>query len=393
MTRYNNYKYLPKIERWGLVLSIALSPLWFINIFGVNLNPSDLIVVAIFTSFLIRSGTLRLLPSRNASLALSGFIGIAGASVLWAPEKFSALLNYLQYILIFLVVVPITAHILKSERSRRGAFLSLWLMTNLLSLLAAAMFLFGEAPELRKVTLWYSNQNHVYWLVASGFIFNISLIQENLPISWLKPILVILGILQLYLVFGGLTLSAILMMSVGAWLSTAWALYHRPEKWPMTLFSILTGFAVILGLGIVIQYWDRVYLEASLHVRIPHYVASFKAGITHFPLGVGLESSNTVFTGYPETYPRSIHNFFLAYFVELGVIGAISFTVLLIIWFREVFCKFFSNINGIQPFEFAFVSIFSSYILVIMFQPVPIHRYWWYIFGVSWSVIIHQHKS
>ena len=88
-----------------------------------------------------------------------------------------------------------------------------------------------------------------------------------------------------------------------------------------------------------------------------------------------------------DAYFPSVHNFFLNYFVEVGIVGATAFLALVVLWSRDVLLRSVRHSARIDPFEFALIAIFGTYILVMVFQPVPVRRFWWISFGASWAIV------
>jgi len=374
---------LSRPEVFGLVIAALLSPLWFVNIGGVNLGPADLAFLAVFVSFVVRTGTMPFAPSRKTAVATLTFLAVAGLSVTWAPLPTESLLNYLQYVFIFVGVVPIVSHALQDRTTRWQVFLAIWTATNAIAVLAAIAYVTGDTSQLRNVSLWYGNQNQLYWVVAGAWVCNVAILLESSTSRGLRLGAGLLAVLEAWLVVNGRTLSAILVLILGAWSFGAWLSVSRSRR-ATTAFSIATLAALAVGTAVVVQYWPTVYVEGSLDVRIPQYTTALRTGLEHFPLGTGLESSEVVLASHP--FSPSVHNFFLAYFLELGIVGAVSFGALLLVWVREVLVASLQYPRRLSSFEYAFVVIFFTYVFVITFQPVPVRRYWWLFFGASWGI-------
>jgi O-antigen ligase len=140
--------------------------------------------------------------------------------------------------------------------------------------------------------------------------------------------------------------------------------------------TVLTG---ITGLGVIVRYWEIFYIQASLYARIPQYTTAIHLGIQYFPLGMGIDA-----------YYPTVHNFFLDYLVEVGIVGAGAFLALVIVWCRDVLLRSLCDPSRIDPFECAFIAIFGTYVLVMLFQPVPVRRFWWILFGASWAIVLDR---
>jgi hypothetical protein len=253
-------------------------------------------------------------------------------------------------------------------------FLLIWGATTALTLLGIYTYVSGDVQRFRDIMLWYSNQNQFFWLVASAFLCNIALaLEESIPLG-IRFVPVVLAAAEAVLIVRGMTLSAIMMVAGGVWLFGAW-LTQRHSKRVRVIFATATVSAGIVALVATVRYWDVIYIQGSLYARIPQYTTAIRIGVQHFPLGMGIDA-----------YPPSVHNFVLNYFVEIGIVGAAAFLALVLIWCRDVALRSLRYPFQIQPFEFAFVAIFSTYLLVICFQPIPVQRFWWVLFGASWAV-------
>jgi len=366
---------LTRIEEAGIVLGALLSPLWFFTTLGVNLNPADYVLVLVTASFVLRTGFLPYSISREAWLAIFVFLGIVGFSVLWSSNKIGGLLSFAQYLFIFVAVVPIVSHGLRDRSTRWKVFLAIWGATTVLTLLGIYTFVTGDAQRYRDIMLWYGNQNQFFWLVASGFICSVALaLEDSLPTA-VRLAVIVLAAVQAGLIVGGLTLSAVVMVAGGMWLFSAYLAQRRSRR-AIAAFSLGTVLAGVAGLAFVVTNWEFVYVQGSLHARIPQYTTAIRLGVEHFPLGMGID-----------VYFQSVHNFFLNYFVEVGIVGATAFLALVVSWGRDVLLRSIRYSPRIAPFEFAFIAIFGAYVLVMVFQPVPVRRFWWVPFGASWAIV------
>jgi hypothetical protein len=364
-----------RIEAGSVVLAALLSPLWFFTIGGINLNPADFVFLFVSISFVLRTGLFPYSLSRKMGTAIFVFLTVVGLSLLWSPNKLIGILSFSQYLFIFLAVVPIVTYLLRDRSVRWQVFLAIWAATTVLTMLGLFTFVFGDISRLRNITIWYGNQNQFYWLVASAFLCSIALVlEESLPVGT-RIGSALLAIAEAYLIIKGLTLSAILMLGGGVWLFTAWLVQSHSRR-VRAAFAIVTLLASVVGFAFIIRYWDFIYLQGSLGPRTRQYTAAIHLGIQYFPLGVGIDG-----------YSQSVHNAYLDYFAELSIVGAGAFLALVILWCRDVLLRSLYHPSRLKPFEYAFVVVFATHLLVILFQPVPVRRFWWILFGASWAVV------
>ena len=364
-----------RIEAGSIVVAALLSPLWFFTIGGINLNPADFIFLFVTISFILRTGHFPYSMSRKTGIAIFVFLTFVGFSLLWSPNKLSGIVSFTQYLFIFLAVVPVVTYSLRDQSVRWQVFMAIWAATTVLTIFGLFTFVFGDISRLRDITLWYGNQNQFYWLVASAFLCTIALVlEDSLPVG-MQIGSVLLAVIEAYLIIEALTLSAILMLGAGVWLFTA-RLVQSHFKRGRAAFAIVTLLAGVVGFAVIIRYWDFIYLQGSLGARTRQYTAAIHLGIQYFPLGVGIDG-----------YSSSVHNAYLDYLVEVGIVGAGAFLVLVLVWCRDVLLRSLYHPTRLKPFEYAFVVVFATYLLVILFQPVPVRRFWWILFGASWAIV------
>lgn len=365
---------LTKVEEAGVVLGALLSPLWFFTTLGVNLNPVDYVLLFVLASFVLRTGLLPYSVSRHSLLSILVFLIIVGLSVIWSSNKLGGVLSFAQYLLIFVGVVPIVSHALRDRSVRWRVFLAIWGATTALTLLGIYTYVSGDAERFQDITLWYSNQNQFFWLVASAFLCTVGLaLEESMPFG-ARLVLLPLAIIEVALIVGGMALSAIMMLGSGMWLFAA-RLAQRHSGRARVAFITGTVVAGVVAFAAIIRYWEVIYVQGSLYVRVPQYTTAIQMGVEYFPLGMGIDA-----------YYPSVHNFVLNYFVEVGVVGAAAFSAIVLLWCRDVALRSLRHPFQVQPFEFALITVFATYVLVILFQPIPVQRFWWVLFGASWAV-------
>lgn len=367
---------LTRLEAFGVVIAAFLSPLWFLTIGGINLNPADLIFLFVWISFVARRRIFSFFVPQRMNMAIVAFLFVASLSIIWSSNRIAGLLDALQYIFIFAVVVPLVSVALRERHLRWRVFLSVWLMTSFLTIFGLYVFISKDLTNFRYIELGYSNQNQFYWLVSIAWITSLALaIDERMPLI-LRISVSLLVIIETIMIFGSLTLSAIMILIASAWAFLAWHSQQRSIQVKVA-FIIGTVLSTIIGLLLVVQFWELIWLQGTLYKRIPMFIDAFYRAVSNLPLGIGISSNTGV----------SVHNFFLSYLLELGIFGAGAFLALMILWSRDVFLRAVLRPSDIEPFEFAFIAIFGSYFLVILFQPLPVHRFWWLIFAASWAVI------
>lgn len=384
-----------RLESIAVIIAIALSPLWFILPFGVNLSVFDIVFIIAFLSYVIRTSSILLPPSRLLALGIVFFL-IAGAfGTAISPFPASAVLDYLQYHLIFIIVIPITYIATRDWKNWWYSALGLYTFLNCITVITVIVGLTTHTP-IGKISLLYNNQNQLFWLIASSALLNYCIIWEKfLDWRW-RLVSTIFTLGASILVLLSLSITSILMLCSGGWLITIWNLMklRQLRKKLLIGFSIANIIILFIGSSLVLTHWETVRGAGSVPKRIAMYSLAYEQAIQVFPLGAGFGSSQILLNSLPEDVARSIHNWFLAYLLELGIFGVVGFTLILSSWFHGVFVRSISVYReNLSSLSFSPIPIFGAYIIVMSFQPVPVRRFWWVLFALSWASIWRVRKN
>jgi hypothetical protein len=381
------------LESFLVVIAFALSPFWFVEIAGVNLGIHDLILVTAAILLIFRNRSLLIFPSKATIAGVLTFLTGTGISVIISPVRFESFLNFLQYILIFLIVFPTSYFIFQEKRTRWYAYLFLISILDVL-LIAVIVTAATTSVPYNQIELLYGNQNQLYWLIASGAILNYVTSLDRMHSIFSRILSLIFAILSAVFVILGLSLSAIILLSFCWWFITFWWIIHRQKgnKLYLTLFLLSTALVGLVGVVIIINNWDFFYRQANLQVRIPQYRTAFQFAVVNLPFGTGLETSEIVLESALPGERNSVHNFFIALLLEAGILGAAGMTIIFYEWIVNVFRTSILTESHLELFEFGIISIFGAYMIIVLVQPVPVRRFWWLLFAFSWVAVQSSHK-
>jgi hypothetical protein len=342
-------------------------------------------------SIVSRTGKYPVFPSQRTAIAIFLFLTGTTLSLFVTTNPVSGLLDYLQYLVIFLIVVPFAGVILKDCQYRWLSIIGLWLVLSTLLIISIVIGLFNG---FRHLALWYGNQNQLYWLIATGTILNAGFAASKGCSLWFRVLCAGLTVLSLPALGSGMTLSAFVMLGVAGWVAGFLLIYHS-EIAPkyVNIYLLISVISLAIVSVVIALYWETFYVETSLDHRIPQYAAAYAEGLRHVPLGSGLASSRDVLTMLPAGITRSVHNVLLAYFLEIGVLGVLGFILLVSDWIRAVFVNVLRDPTLVQPFETALALAMAGYFVVLLFQPVPVRRFWWLLFALSWAAIIDNRTT
>ncbi|MFP9193645.1 O-antigen ligase family protein [Natrialbaceae archaeon A-CW1-1] len=380
-------KDLSRLESWLVIVGVTLSPLWFITPFKINIIPTDILLIIVAIIYVCRSGNYPLLSSKWVNIGFLIFLFSASISTIFSPVPIRSLFGIFQYMIIFFIVIPFVYLAATNRRSQYYMILGLFGTLGMLLVITVVESL--EVNQLRNINLWYSNKNQLYWLIASIGILCMYLAasEEYSPITRIMA-LSIVPITVLFVVFS-YTFSGIILLSVSIWflllLLVVWK-YGRG-----ILLAIYLGLSIIAGLissYIIYLIWDVIWVQGNIESRQLQYGAAVQATNIYPPFGYGLQSENIVIEGIMPIGPATtIHNLWLSFLVEVGIVGVIGFMIAMVAWFREVIVTNIQNISRIPFIYLASSAIFLGMLTFTLFHYPQVRRFWWIMFAISWASI------
>lgn len=378
---------LTNYERVAAVFAVTTAPFWFVQPLGFHFTPSDFTFALLAVSVGLRNRIYPFPENRYYQLGSILFIGMSGISLLYTTLPLEGIQFFFQYFFIFFIVIPFGIYVFNDRTVRRYSLYGIFSSLNFISLYA---FYISVTTHINKInlTLWYGNQNQLYWLTASAVLINACLLLSgDIRRKW-KVVLLPLLAPALHVTITGLTVTAIVTVAVGLWLIVGyWAYVERGER-TRHLYVFTTLVAAAAGILGIVAFWDRIYVLGSLEIRIPHYLSAIERSVEQFPLGGGLGSSYDLL-GH-RTRLRSVHNFVLAYLLELGPIGVIGFTLVLLSWVLVTLVGVVRRQYKTEILYFGPTAVFAAYAVVLLFQPVPLRRYWWIMFSLSYAAVEYR---
>ncbi|MFB6141778.1 MAG: hypothetical protein ABEJ30_00370, partial [Halorientalis sp.] len=379
----------------------ALTPFYFLNLPGLNLGPADVLFVAVAASLVLSGTSLVLFPSRRIGIGALVFLLGAGISLLVTPRPVEGALDFLQYVLIFAVVVPVTITVFRDRRRYWLAVLLIWVGLNVVVLAAtvrAVAIVTSPTPTinaLKHMSLWYGNQNLLYWIVASAAITDLVVALDRGVPRPLRRASGGLAVPAFALVFAGQSVTAVLMASTAGWLAVLLWLSRREANRGLGGFLGATAVAVAGVVAIVVTHLEFFLWLGNVEDRLFMYTTALRLGTQALPFGTGLESSSVVVAPHSlhRTGVTSIHNFALAYYLETGILGVAGFLAVVMYWLRDVALAHVARLRDLALSETVPMLVFGGYLVVILFQNVPVQRFWWVLFGLSCAAVARPGQS
>ena len=327
---------LIRSSRTLLALTAACLPLYIVR-WQYGPVPTTLLenlIIATVAVYLVarwRGGRLTLNRTRFdipiVLLLLSGAI-----SVVVAKDHRAALGLYKAFFIEPVAIYYVASDLLRTAGDYRYVLIgfgvgssafALLNIGNFLVVLAANEVAFGSPPAAL-----YGSANEVAMYLEPPLAFAAALVFFSTH-RWDR----ILGFLWALCVGSALLLT----LSRGAFLAAAaFAFFivftlnsrlRKPLLIGIVVIAALAVAAVALGshTPVVIHRLSLKALEYTSVTRLEIYWETLKMVVPHFVLGLGLGGYLLVYHNFPEIYP---HNLWLTFWVELGILGLIAFSII-----------------------------------------------------------------
>lgn len=373
-----------RIEFLFATLACLLFPFWFITLGNINIGPGDVLIGVAGVSYFFRNKRFPFGPDALSATGLVVFLGLAGGSILWTSLPLEGLKQYLQLLLIFMVVVP-SLFVVYVRPDRRWKLAVILCLLFVLVTGSTILDILLTSPQLTKYGFIWGQQNTYSWALTAGVILTGFIAIENSLPPILRCIFAITAVMAAILAILSVTLSSFIGLGFGGWIFGYSILNRYGSRRTIHRYVAISILGALVAGGLVVTNWSTIYNEGALYSRIPMYVEAAEQGLARFPLGHGLGSSPTALADLPAHIPRSTHNFVLHYWLTTGI-GVFGFLVVLAGWGVKVLIPAFAANTTWHPYEQAFPTVFAAYLAIAFFQPPPIRRFWWVFFGVSWAI-------
>jgi len=396
----------------------ALSRADLLVIGGALVAPLNLLLVRSLTVYdvVVGLGYLALLHERRLRMPPKPYLAAAYVFVLAAvlssfraTEATEALTQVLQYAFIFFVQVPA---VLTVVRTRRAALASLVLLC--VGTLGATLFAYvtQDTQGSGRVLVFYSeNPNRL------GY-----------PTAYLAPFLLVLWQAAGSLSPAGRAASRLLCLGAGylsVWavaasgsrssaVATAAALVVyvvlRPGLSPARMV-LRAGLLAGAAAAVISMLAVTGNLPATLEERVeeslsPEHSSTLVADREHLAnaalrafvenpyLGSGLDNFRYITPNYDlEATSQLPHNLWLQLLVQVGLFGTAAFTVLILLWFRDLFRLQRLVPDTDRSLLWGLVAAMGGILTIFLFAPEMLDRHYWLIFALGLACVAAVRES
>jgi O-antigen ligase len=108
-------------------------------------------------------------------------------------------------------------------------------------------------------------------------------------------------------------------------------------------------------------------------------------------LGVGLDNFQYVAKTFdvPMVTAQAPHNLWLQFLAQVGLIGTLSFLVVIVCWFLWLlWAQRVSRSQARRDVLWAFIASMTALMAIFMFVPVMIDRLYWFIYGLGLATVL-----
>jgi|GEM_PF-4782487 len=368
-------------SRWLLLLTVFLSPFFFVQMSGKYIAPWDFFYIIVISLFILKTYRFEIGPTKHYIVGVVLLMLSIAISTFNSPFPLNSFLDAGQYYLIFLAVVPSVLSVFRDRRSHWQAFLAI---TASLNLVAIVGVLYGIVTGSFAMELVYGNHNIIPVLTAGAAILSAGLASTK---NYSNRARIIAGGLAIVYMFGVLlspSNGALIMIAVAGWFFI-WRATVR-SKVPTRAFWVASLASGVLSAVVLFSHLDAIFRLGFEH-RWPMYREAFLDGFKVFPIGGGMSSGDIYLSDLPRGISREVHNIWLSHWLEFGVLGVVGTVLILIEWPVAVYHAI-SEQQGMEGWKFGIIVLFAAWFIQVQFQPAPVTRVWWVIFALSWTVML-----
>ncbi|MEP2703921.1 MAG: O-antigen ligase family protein [Roseibium sp.] len=389
-----------------IIVLILATP--FLMVLSRNIATLILVVVALLSAgagfsfnkdvYLL---SIRRIASSRATLIVVAIIALMLMTLMWSPSMergFGAVINLVSNLAFFAIAIALaTAMILRASLILLNRY---WMSA---AIVAAAGLIIVELIFGSPIRAFLGGSVGAYRMnrAAVAIVLFLPLALTLLPRDKSGGVVCVITTVALFAaVFASKSTSAQLAFLVLVMLQLACIAFHSKTIWllaSVTLISlVLLPFISPIILGFVPDQIEELIGYGSLGVRAEIWSA-YSSLLENAPfLGHGMEASNAaaVIYEYAELDNRLLdfghpHNFAIQVWYELGVVGVILFSVLIVMYFRSL-CNVPDN------FIPAILSTTAAVWTVSLVSHGAWQAWWWSLVGLLallWVIVLRTQDT
>ncbi|HBO16623.1 MAG: O-antigen polymerase [Candidatus Moranbacteria bacterium GW2011_GWE2_35_2-] len=359
---YNNF----------LAIIIFLAPLYLLrfSIFNIPTNfleISILIVLFFYLIFSQNNKTKIQIEKKYLILIAFLFLGLISSAFYNQNlmQEFGIIKSWFVFPLIFsFLLIKNVKNIQNADKILKAYFFS----ASIISLLGLFFIATNRLTFDGRLEIFYTSPNYLAMFLASAVLIGFYFLHSK-PASKTLLIIQIIILINLYFTYSYSAWIAIIFSTILFFLIINKNIFDKKK---IIFFSLL--ILLLTAFQINNQKIQDIFNpknHSSLESRFVIWHSTTKIITDNFWLGIGpgnfqekyLEYQK-YFPPYPEWAVPHPHNIFLAFWLQSGLIGLVSFVLLIIFWLQSVFSKTSKQKNASQKRLGAFLIIVILYFLI-----------------------------
>lgn len=329
-----------------VLLTIFCLPLYMVKVAFLSLPTNLLELLAVFSSAVVLFSQRKVIFERlkglpKIYLAAIAFLLLGVISSIFSNDNWLAGLGILKGWFLIPILFSLSAYLVfNSAKDLEKAFRAIFFSAGLIALISLVYKSLQLVTYDDRLASFYLSPNHLAMYLAPGFIFGWHFAFEK-KYHWRN---LYLGVLLL------ISVSLYYTFSMGAW--TAFAVSFlvisilRKRCSQKMFFAFLFAVSLLLTSQLGSEKIQNVlnnFSRSSLASRITIWKVSWRLISENPLLGIGPGNFQNSYLSLQPSYPPFLewavpqpHNIFLAFWLQAGIIGLLSFLVILWLTFQDL---------------------------------------------------------
>lgn len=341
-----------KITGFLIYTTIFLLPVYLVkfSIFGIPTNALEILMLAVFASWLIflepSSWSLQELGSRrNILLCVSLiFLGLLLSTLINKNYAvgFGIIKSWFVLPLLFSLIVPVVI----SEEKRKNIFYAYYLSALAVAAISLGYYISGAITFDGRLQGIFNSPNYLAMYLAPAIIVGLWLAQFQSSKLKFKIIFSAVSLALILLVF-------YLTLSYAAWAAVilSLAITHIIKNKKVNARLIVAAALIFLAIFVSQRNTEKLsnlekYARSSLKSRTMIWKSATKILDDNIVFGIGPGNFQNKYLEYQKYFPPYLewavphpHNLYLAWWLSGGILSFSGFVALLFFWFREMLKK------------------------------------------------------
>lgn len=328
-----------------LLITVFCLPLYLIRVSFGFLPTNILEILAILSTFYTfayhKKNTFSKLKELDTFIPLSILLIIVGVfTSILSNNNFKAGFGILKSWFLIPILFSFALYITFDKNNFLKLLKAVFWSSFTVSIVALSYKLLGFVAYDNRLSSFYLSPNHLAMYLAPGIIFGIYLYKQELKLSWIYLVSILIIALPLYFTF-----------SYGTWISliiafTAYYLLFKKRSLKNIFLCLFILLVLIFSqtnsakLNSIFENYSR----SSVSSRVTIWTVSIDLIQQHFIFGIGPGNFQNAYLSMQKYYPPFLewavpqpHNLFMAFWLQGGLMGLLGFLMIIIYIIKKLY--------------------------------------------------------